>query len=223
MPLSRRVCVFFLLLLMLIFTLACAGSSGASPTSTPMGTLTPRSSDTPSATDTPIPTSTPDTVSMTINSNVNCRKGPSTSFTVVTVLDGGAVVEALGRTDNNGWWYVRNPVDRSSGCWIREDFGVAVGDVSILPVFTAQPAPVVAEPTESPSCKVNSVIHIQNDTGGYITIYLTGPAKFTFNIASGSQGINVCAGQYSYTGYGCGGSALNGTMKAGDKITFYCH
>lgn len=219
MFLPRRVRAF-LLLLMLALTLACAAPTDLLPSATPEDTATPWPTDTPIPTLTPTPK--PQVVDMSIKSNVNCRKGPSTSYAVVTVLDAGAVVDAQGRTGDSGWWYVRNPQDRSSGCWIREDFASAAGDVAILPVFTAQPAPVVAEPSETPSCKVNQVIHVDNDTGGYITIYLTGPAKFTFNIPAGKMDIQVCAGQYSYTGYGCGGSALNGTMNAGDDIRFYC-
>ena len=91
-----------------------------------------------------------------------------------------------------------------------------------LPTNTPKPRPTSVPYTPTPACKVNSVIHIENDTGGYITLYLSGPAKFTFNIPAGKMDIPVCSGQYSYTGYGCGGSSLNGTMKAGDTVNFYC-
>lgn len=87
---------------------------------------------------------------------------------------------------------------------------------------TRKPQPTTIPATATPSCNVDSKIYIQNDTGSTITIYLTGPAKFMFYIATGSQSIDVCSGAYSYTGYGCGGSSLNGSMNAGETHTFFC-
>ncbi len=218
MAISRRTWLIIGLLLMSALVLACGTSNSVQPSAT-----APRSPTyTPKPTFTVEPTATEVEVVMTIKSNVNCRKGPSTNYAVVTVLDAGAVVRALGRAEDNGWWHVQNPADPSSGCWIRQDFAEVQGDVYALPVFTAMPAPKVAEPTAAPDCKVDATIRINNQTGGYITIYLTGPASFTFNVPDGQQTISVCSGTYSYTAYGCGGASKNGTVGPGDEIKFWC-
>ncbi len=136
---------------------------------------------------------------------------------------------AWGRVSDNGWWYVRNPLDASSGCWIRQDFAAVAGDPAKLPVFTPQPteepvAPVYTAPPPEPTagCAVNDKITIINSTNDWITLNLSGPGTFHFRLPAGKTVIEVCAGHYSYTGYGCGGDALNGEMKSGTKVEFFC-
>lgn len=67
-------------------------------------------------------------------------------------------------------------------------------------------------------------VQIQNKTGGYITINLTGPATYRFNQPPGKSKIAVIKGQYSYTAWGCGGANITGKMKlgAGRVWTFWC-
>lgn len=90
------------------------------------------------------------------------------------------------------------------------------------PTLTPKPRPTQPPWTATPACKADSVIHIENATGGQVTLYLTGPASFTFYLATGNQDINVCRGSYSYTAYGCGGASRNGTIGSGDRLKFYC-
>ena len=63
---------------------------------------------------------------------------------------------------------------------------------------------------------------MKNDTGGQVTLYLTGPAAFTFYLATGNQDISICPGSYSYTAYGCGGASRNGTIRDGEELKFWC-
>jgi hypothetical protein len=88
------------------------------------------------------------------------------------------------------------------------------------PTATNTPEPVVYTPT--PSCAVNATIHFKNSTGETVNIFLTGPASFHFYLAPGDNYVNVCEGGYSYTGYGCGGSYLNGEIHSGNESEFYC-
>lgn len=88
------------------------------------------------------------------------------------------------------------------------------------PTATNTPQPVVYTPT--PSCSVNASIYVKNSTGETVNIYLTGPASFHFYLQPGDNYLNVCQGGYSYTGYGCGGSYLNGELHSGDETEFYC-
>ena len=83
-------------------------------------------------------------------------------------------------------------------------------------------SPHAVPPTATPACELGTSIVIKNDTGGQVTMYFTGPAKYTFYIAPGTQTLNLCSGQYSYTAYGCGNASTSGTAGDGDEIEFWC-
>jgi hypothetical protein len=67
---------------------------------------------------------------------VNCRFGPATSYNVTGALLQGRQAEIIGRNADSTWWYVRNPSDPSTSCWLSADFVETVGDVQSLPVVT---------------------------------------------------------------------------------------
>lgn len=67
-----------------------------------------------------------------------------------------------------------------------------------------------AESTEETSAEYISIL-INNNTGGNLSLKLSGPANFNFNIPPGSHNIDIIPGTYSYTGKGCGGAKLSGT------------
>ena len=91
---------------------------------------------------------------------------------------------------------------------------------TVTPTYRPRPTAVPVTPT--PACDADSPIYINNDTGGTLTLYLSGPAKFTFTVGTGSQTINVCPGSYSYTAYGCGGATRSGTMNSSETHDFWC-
>lgn len=65
---------------------------------------------------------------------VNCRFGPATSYAITGALLVGKQAEIIGRSADSSWWYVRNPSDPSTSCWLSAEFVVTVGDVQSLPV-----------------------------------------------------------------------------------------
>jgi uncharacterized protein YraI len=65
---------------------------------------------------------------------VNCRFGPATSYAVIGALVLGRQAEIIGRNGDSTWWYVRNPSDPSTSCWLSAEFVQTVGDVQSLPV-----------------------------------------------------------------------------------------
>jgi hypothetical protein len=67
---------------------------------------------------------------------VNCRFGPETSYAVTGALILGRQAEIIGRNTDSTWWYVRNPSDPSTSCWLSAEFVDTVGDVQSLPVVT---------------------------------------------------------------------------------------
>lgn len=63
-------------------------------------------------------------------------------------------------------------------------------------------------------------INIQNNTGGTVTLILTGPASYRFSLKSGKSTIMVLKGTYQFTAYGCGGASISGTKKLGGKAVW---
>jgi hypothetical protein len=101
----------------------------STPTLVPIETLLAR--DTP----TPVPTSTPGiSLASPKGQPVNCRFGPDISYAVVGALNLGRQAEIIGRNSDSSWWYVRNPSDPSTVCWLSAEFVSMAGNVEGLPV-----------------------------------------------------------------------------------------
>lgn len=81
------------------------------------------------------PTSTPNVLLASPKEQpVNCRFGPGISYAVTGALVPGRQAEMIGQNADSTWWYVRNPSDPSTSCWLSADFVQTVGDVQSLPV-----------------------------------------------------------------------------------------
>jgi hypothetical protein len=81
------------------------------------------------------PTSTPSVfLASPKDQPVNCRFGPGTSYAVIGALIVGRQAEIIGRNQDSTWWYVRNPSDPSTSCWLSAEFVLTVGNVQSLPV-----------------------------------------------------------------------------------------
>jgi len=67
-------------------------------------------------------------------------------------------------------------------------------------------------------------VKITNDTGGTITINLTGPATYRFSFGPGKSTMSVIRGKYSFTVYGCGGGTVSGVKNLTSRLTwrFWC-
>jgi len=49
----------------------------------------------------------------------------------------GRQAQIIGRNADSSWWYVRNPSDPSTSCWLSAEFVDTVGNVQALPVVNA--------------------------------------------------------------------------------------
>jgi hypothetical protein len=67
---------------------------------------------------------------------VNCRFGPAISYSITGALIVGRQAEVIGKSIDETWWYVKNPSDPSTNCWLSADFVVVVGNVEALPVVS---------------------------------------------------------------------------------------
>lgn len=65
---------------------------------------------------------------------VNCRFGPEVSYAIVGALIVGRQAEVVGKSIDAAWWFVKNPSDPSTNCWLSSDFVVVTGNVDALPV-----------------------------------------------------------------------------------------
>jgi hypothetical protein len=127
-------------------------SSLSTPTRVPIETLLAL------PTPTFVPTSTPRLALVSpISQPVNCRYGPSTAFAVVGGLDLGRQAEIVGKNIDVTWWYVKNPSDPSTFCWLLADLVNAVGRVDSLPVVEVPLAQVtnIQLRVEPPSLNVS--------------------------------------------------------------------
>ncbi len=79
--------------------------------------------------------------------------------------------------------------------------------------------------TLSYTCQKHIPILVINDTGGNLSISLSGPANYNFNISTGQQNIYVIPGTYNYTVRGCGGAVETGTenlSSSGHEWKWWC-
>jgi len=109
------------------------------PTTTIPSTPTLLPIETLLAIDTPthVPTATPSIILAAPKGQpVNCRFGPEVSYAIVGALIVGRQAEVIGKSIDATWWYVKNPSDPSTNCWLSADFVVVTGNWEALPVVS---------------------------------------------------------------------------------------
>lgn len=110
-------------------TLVIPITSASTPTPIPIETLL--------AIDTPtiVPTSTSSNfLASAKDQPVNCRFGPGTQYAIAGALNPGRQAEMIGKNEDSSWWYVRNPSDPSTLCWLAASVTDTVGNVEALPI-----------------------------------------------------------------------------------------
>ena len=134
-----------------VFGLSACNLPADQPTGTPPSTIQPTldtpTSSTSTLTPMPVnsvltlepptltPTSTPSTILASPKDQpVNCRFGPGTSYAVAGALNLGRQAEIIGRNSDSSWWYVRNPSNPSTSCWLAASATNTVGNVESLSV-----------------------------------------------------------------------------------------
>lgn len=92
---------------------------------------------TPTPTETPLPTltSTPDApMAWPKTLGVNCRYGPGKIWEAVSSLPSDTRTEIKGRTIDSTWWYVSDPLNLDSFCWVAYDVVDTAGNLNIVPI-----------------------------------------------------------------------------------------
>jgi hypothetical protein len=118
---------------------------------------------------------------------VNCRFGPAISYAVIGALVLGRQAEIIGRNTDSTWWYVRNPSDPSTSCWLSAEFVQTVGDVQSLPVVSSPEIMVTGISVSIEPSVINVACDALPQTV-IITVRITasGPTTVTWHWASSS-------------------------------------
>jgi len=126
-----------------------AAQNASKPATTaPTEAVAPAATSLPTATtiptDTAIPTeaftATPSGPMIHSTTDTNCRSGPGPGYEAVSfLLVKIGSVPLLGKYDSGGWWYIQDPNNSSSACWVWNQTTVAEGNVATLPIKAAPP------------------------------------------------------------------------------------
>jgi hypothetical protein len=125
----------------------------------PTITLTPQpplESFTPTATATATLEPTSDVVTLVVSKDIYCRQGaPVAAFKSVVIIKSGQQVEVIARNPDNNSFYVKNPYEDNSTCWIFGKDIALSGNAADLDVATLQPTPT---PTRTPTPSVSFTV-----------------------------------------------------------------
>lgn len=175
-----------LLLLCALLAMACnfplLTISVQTPTAasgTPTSTMTPAFP--PSPTPTPVPTvsATPSAPQLTPTSPaVNCRSGPDVVYASLDTIGFGQTAMIAGKNGDGTWWYVRDPNNSSTFCWVSASVSTTSGNLNNLPVIPP-PSVIVTNVTVGASVSF-SMCGGPNPVAFSGTITTNGAAKVSF-------------------------------------------
>lgn len=115
------------------------GPTPSQPPQVPEATMT--STSLPTLTSTVTLTPTPEGAFISVSTETKCRLGPGKVYDQVGGLVVGKTVEVFGRDPSGQFYYIRNPNDQSSFCWVWASYATPVGNFAAVPVFTPPPTP----------------------------------------------------------------------------------
>lgn len=188
-----------------------------------------KESPTPTATgtNTPTPTEEYKAVAVVDTDSLNVREGPGTDYGIVMSVSEGDELEIIGQAYACEWLKIETP-EGTSG-WVFTELVIYDMPCDEIPPAAIPPTPIPPPATDTPKPQDKSPgktvkILIKNDTGGTLTLNLSGPASYNFTFGPGNHTINVVSGTYTYTAWGCGGASTSGTKKlnAGTEWRFFC-
>ncbi len=135
----------------------------------PTITLTPQpplESFTPTSTATQSLPPTSEVVSLVVPKDTYCRQGaPVAEFKSVAIIKSGQLVEVIARNPENNSYFVKNPYEENSTCWIFGKGLTPSGNVDGLKLATLQPT---STPTRTPAPSFNVTYSGLTDCGGSI-------------------------------------------------------
>jgi uncharacterized protein YraI len=166
--------------------------------------------------------------------SLNVRKGPDTTFPIMTGVAEGDRLEIVGQAYTCAWLLIRT--EGGVEGWVSASlviYDMPCNEIASAPVpptpasAASLPSPTTVvdeqpDATKAPSGKTVSV-KIINKTGGTLSLNLSGPADYSFTFGTGTQNIKVVKGKYTYTAWGCGSSSSGSkALDNGDEWEWFC-
>lgn len=160
-----------------------------------------------------------------VNTNsLNIRSGPDTVYSIVGSAAKGDKLAIEGQAYGCGWLKIKttNGVEG----WVSSELVDYELPCSQIPAASIPPTPIplpTATATKSAPQGKTVSIKVINDTGGTLSLSLSGPASYSFNFPPGNHTMQVLPGTYTYTAWGCG-TSVSGTQKLskGFEWSWYC-
>jgi hypothetical protein len=123
----------------------------------------PAATFTPSLTPTITLTATAEGATLVVNQDTYCRQGaPYGVFKSIALIKAGQQAQIIARNPENDSFYVKNPYDANSACWIYGKFATVSGNTAGLAIATLQATPT---PTFTPTPNTNfSVSYAEFET-----------------------------------------------------------
>ncbi len=199
--------------------LVAALSATPEATNTPAVTNTPRPTQTPQATNTPL-----NGLLLTFDATTNCRIGPGTNYPIETSVEAGTQLQALGRSEDGEFFYVRAFDTTNHYCWVWKGTSYQTGSVNWVPVMTTQPTKMPSITPTSGAGFTAVYKSLQSCSGKYYlnfdirnTGYLTWQSiKITIVDAATSTTVVHSVG--NFTGYeGCNVAHQEGDLVTGES------
>ena len=135
---------------------------------------------TPTETPLPTPTSTPDApIAWAGELGVNCRYGPGKEWEVVSTIPAGTIVEIKGRTVDTSWWYVNDPLQTDTFCWVSYDVMETAGNMNIIPIVEVPEASVTEVTVDA--VVVFAACGAANEVTFNGSVTTNGPATVTYH------------------------------------------
>jgi hypothetical protein len=141
-----------------------ASSENPPPQAAPADTTTPTITLTPTVT----LTHTPAIPMVSVTMNTNCRFGPGMVYNYLGALLVGETAEIHGVNPNRNFWYIENPDNAGTYCWISAMYAQVTGDTSLVPVLTPQPTP-----TNTPVALTFTFSPTNGPAGSDVELYLS--------------------------------------------------
>ncbi|MBA4385816.1 MAG: hypothetical protein C0410_13850 [Anaerolinea sp.] len=196
----------------------------AQQSATPFPTKTPAVTATATLTPSPTETATPlSGVRLIFDSATNCRIGPGINFSRVATVDAGVELQALARSEDDEFYYVRYFDTSNHYCWVWKGTSYQTDNPKILPVYTAQPtyAPTIT-PTSAASFTV-TYNSLQTCSSTYFLVFnITNTGNMTWQsvkivIVDDTEGKTVTHTSNYFTGYsGCSLTKQEGDLTTGE-------
>lgn len=156
-------------------------SESFTPTLTPTLTLPPTSK----------------VVTLVVTKDTYCRQGaPVSAFKSVVIIKSGQQVEVISRNPENDSYYVKNPYEDNSSCWIYGKGLTLTGNAEELSIATLEPTPT---PTRTPTPNVgftvtyDSLISCAPSYAFRLYIKNTGAVPWNFISITGSDSVTSFA------------------------------